>query len=364
MAYFVKCIKSRDNIEEIKQFLIKNNFLDRSQRFIQTDKEILFPVNNSNEFSSSLNEQFPNIEIITKDNSVKHITDLKDALLSKIPKDKLQFLKTAFDTVGTIAIIEIDDELHDFESIIGNTLLNLNKNILTVFKKKGIHTGVFRTQMLAYVAGENTKETIYRENGISLKLNVEEVYFSPRLSTERQRITAQIKDDENILVMFSGCGPYPSNIAKNTGASYVTGIEINPVAHDYSVENMKLNKINNVVLYNGDVKKIIPKLKHGFFGLKSNWDRSYLDKRLIVSPSIIEIFFQPNDLATQMREIRKSLDYLSSKNIKVYLHMPHSYIDKETSFIKKDCIENTFECLLRLNQLANNYAVKGISVHP
>lgn len=57
-------------------------------------------------------------------------------------------------------------------------MLRVNKNISTVLKK-GRHEGVFRVQRLEHLAGKKTKEAVYKENNVVLKLDVEKVYFSP-----------------------------------------------------------------------------------------------------------------------------------------------------------------------------------------
>lgn len=189
---------------------------------------------------------------------------LKEALREKLTEEQMQKAPTSFDTVGSIAILEIPEGLEKQEKIIAETLLSLHKNIKTVAKKVGIHKGVFRTQKLKVLAGENTKETEYKENNARLRLNVEKVYFSPRLSTERKRVADQVKEGEKVLVMFSGCAPYVAVISKNTKAKEVVGIEINPTAHRYAEENAKLNKLKNARLYLGDVRKALPKLKEKF----------------------------------------------------------------------------------------------------
>lgn len=189
---------------------------------------------------------------------------LKQALKGKLTKKELERAITAFDIIGNIAVIEVPDELVKKEKIIAKTLLGLNKNIKTVLKKAAIHKGVFRTQKLKYLAGVRTKETIYKENNVRIKLNVEKVYFSPRLSTERKRMVQLIKLNEKILVMFSGCAPYPLVISKNTKAKEIFAIEINKTAHRYAEENIKLNKANNVKLFLGDVRKVMPKLSEKF----------------------------------------------------------------------------------------------------
>jgi tRNA (guanine37-N1)-methyltransferase len=194
--------------------------------------------------------------------NTEKIKNYKDYLKERISKKEIKELPTACDIIGDILILELKNNKN--EKLIGDALLKANKNIRTILKKEGIHQGEFRTQHLKYVAGEKKKETLYRENNTSIKLNVEKVYFSPRLSTERKRISEQVKKGEKILVMFSGCAPFPLVISKNTGANTITGIEKNPIAHKYGEENLKLNKIKNVILIKGDVKKEVPKLKQKF----------------------------------------------------------------------------------------------------
>jgi tRNA (guanine37-N1)-methyltransferase len=166
--------------------------------------------------------------------------------------------------VGSIAILEIPSELVKKEKVIAETVLEMHKNIKTVLKKAAIHSGTYRTQKMKVLAGKRTKETEYKENNIRLMLNVEKVYFSPRLGTERLRITNLIKKGESVLVMFSGCAPYPCVIAKNAKPKEVYGVEINPHAHKYGEENIKLNKLADVILFKGDVRKIVPKIKKKF----------------------------------------------------------------------------------------------------
>jgi len=185
---------------------------------------------------------------------------LKEALRKKLTKKELSLLKASYDVVGDIAIIEIPQGLGKKEKLIGETILKLHKNIKVICRKMGTHSGRFRLQKLKVIAGENRKETIHRENNVQLKLNPEEVYFSVRLSNERKRICKMVRKGELILVMFSGVAPYPVVISKNTKAYQIYGIELNKKAHQYALENLRLNKANNVALFQGDVKKIVPKL--------------------------------------------------------------------------------------------------------
>ena len=182
-----------------------------------------------------------------------------DTLLSSKEKE---MLPRSQEIVGDIIILEIPDELKKKEKKIAEIFLRANKSIRTVVKKKDIHGGTFRTRTVEVLAGKNKKETIHRESGCLLKVNIEKMYFSARLAHERLRIAEQVKKKERVLVMFSGCAPYVCVISKKSGAD-VTGIEINKIAHEYAVENVRMNKVK-ADLYCGDVKKVLPKLKRKF----------------------------------------------------------------------------------------------------
>ncbi len=191
---------------------------------------------------------------------------LRDLLNGKLSDKELSLVPSSFDMVGNIVVFsDFPKELGKKEKIIGNEILKNFRHIKSVFKKTKKYSGKFRTPKLKLLAGLKSKETECKENNVRLKLDAEKVYFSPRLSEERKRIFNQIKNNETILVMFSGCAAYPLVIAKNTRAKEVYGIELSPIAHKYALENLKLNKMENrIKLFLGDVKRVLPKLNKKF----------------------------------------------------------------------------------------------------
>ncbi len=186
---------------------------------------------------------------------------LKETLKGKLTKKEQSLLKTSFDQVGEIAILEIDEGLKKKEKLIGEALLKLNKAIKTVVKKTTKHAGEFRLQKYNILAGKRKKETIHKESGIRIKLHIEKTYFSVRSSNERLRLTKLVKPNENILIMFSGCGPYALVLSKHTKAKNITAVEINPLACKYAEENIKLNKIKNITNICKDINKFPTKEK-------------------------------------------------------------------------------------------------------
>lgn len=193
------------------------------------------------------------------------MVSFKEALKSKLTGKQLSLVPSSFDIVGDLAIFsDFPKELKSKEKLIGEALLKLHKNIKVVLKKTKKYSGKYRTPKLRIIAGEKRKETELKENNVRFRLNPEKAYFSVRLATERSRINQLIKPNESILVMFSGVGPYPIGIAKNKKPGEIYSIEINPCAVEYQKENILLNKVSNIRLFKGDVKKIVPKLNKKF----------------------------------------------------------------------------------------------------
>ncbi|MFH1063562.1 MAG: class I SAM-dependent methyltransferase family protein [Candidatus Woesearchaeota archaeon] len=259
----VLCVKvPLKKAQDVKRFLIDNDLFNPDYILKKDGEYILFPISKKTGIQKRFSfVTFPDIRCM---NSMRKKQTLKSEISKVLTKSEREVLKRAFDVTGSIAIIEIPEGLEKKEILIAESLLKLHKNISTVLKKVGIHGTEFRTQKMKYLSGRKTKEALYVEHGVRLKLDVEKVYFSPRLSTERKRIADQVKPGESVLIMFSGCAPYPCVIARRTKAKDITGIELNPYGHKYGLENVKLNKISNVTLINGDVKEVVQKLKQKF----------------------------------------------------------------------------------------------------
>lgn len=272
--------------------------------------------------------------------------NLKDALKNVLNAEEMSRLKTAFDIVGDIAIMEIDNELILKEKEIAQALLNMHKNINVVCKKGGIHSGVFRTQDLVVLAGEDRKETISKENGVRIKLDAEKVYFSPRLSTDRKRIAEMLKPNEKILAMFSGSGPYPLVMLKNEPSVDIVSIEINPVGVEYQKENLILNKsiVKRIVpsnkkdnkpfliremrrkirVYEGDVRKVVDKLPGGHIGLKCALDKEQIKVTLRRHPQFIELHLREGDLEEKDEFLWDTIRDFETRGIDVVLHAPEN----------------------------------------
>ena len=170
----------------------------------------------------------------------------------------------AFDIFGNIALVKFNRKtsVKDKKKF-ADKIMKSNKAVRTVLEKTRGFKGRLRKQQTKYVAGERTKEVLYKENGCVFRFNIDKVYFSPRLSNERKEISSLIKKG-NILVMFAGVGTYSIVIAKNSKAEKVFSNEINREANKYAQLNIELNKLKDkIILLNGNAKAVTNKIIRG-----------------------------------------------------------------------------------------------------
>jgi tRNA (guanine37-N1)-methyltransferase len=182
---------------------------------------------------------------------------LKKALESILTLEENNEFISAFDQIGKIIIVRIPDSLLSKKKIIGETLLKEVKTAKSVFYQVSAVKGDFRTRKLEIIAGENNTETEYKEFGCKFTVDVENAFFSPRLSTERERIANLIQDGEVITNMFAGIGMFSIMVAKKKKCT-VFSLDINPMASKLCEKNIELNKLaGKIISINGDAGEII-----------------------------------------------------------------------------------------------------------
>ena len=182
---------------------------------------------------------------------------LKKALENILSPSESEELFSSFDQIGEIIVLRIPDSLKSKKKIIGETLLDQVKTTRSVFYQSSPVEGEFRTRNLEILAGEDNTETEYKESGCRFLVDVEKAFFSPRLSTERERIANLTHDGEIIINMFGGIGMF-SILAAKISKCIVYNIDINPNASLLCEKNIELNKLKGkIISLNGDSVKII-----------------------------------------------------------------------------------------------------------
>ncbi len=233
----------------------------------------------------------------------------------------------AFDRFGNIALVKFPDKTSVVtKKKFANKLLKENKAIKTVVEKTGKFKGRLRKQETKYVAGEKTKEALYKENGCVFRFNIGDTYFSSRLSNERKELAAKVKKGEVVLVMFAGVGPYSIVLAKNSKAGKVYSNEINRSANKYGKLNAELNKVKDkVVFLDGDIKKVALRKKFDLIVMpRPQLKDSFLKEAFKFSKKGTRIFYYDfckhdeteeivNKVKSEAKEYKKKIKVLKVK---------------------------------------------------
>ncbi|MFV2014984.1 MAG: class I SAM-dependent methyltransferase family protein, partial [Candidatus Heimdallarchaeota archaeon] len=193
----------------------------------------------------------------------KRYTSISEILKGKIPSELLEIQPVAFDQVGSIAVVDLKDGILEYKEIIGEAIIEFNPSVTTVFRKSKAVSGVKRLRGLELIAGTETYETVHKEYGIKIFVNVKDIYFSPRLSTEHRRIAEQVNQDDIVLDMFGAAGPFALHITSIRKAIVYT-LDINEFAKEIVSKSINLNPNlkGEIRILSGDVIIIAQQLIH------------------------------------------------------------------------------------------------------
>jgi tRNA (guanine37-N1)-methyltransferase len=227
---YIRVPKNRG--EHARRELIELGAVDKNLKIKKEDDDVLIPV----------------LRII--DGYETGLGDFEELIIDRSPAEILGF-SPAYEHIGDIAIIDMHEPQAER---VAQVLLKQNR-IKTVLQAQTSVTGEFRTRSVSILAGERRTETLYRENECRYLLDLSKVYFTPRLSTERARIADQVHDGDKVVDMFAGVGPFSILIAKRFPGAHVIAIDKNPDAVRYLKENVKLNRVRNVEIREGDARE-------------------------------------------------------------------------------------------------------------
>jgi len=150
--------------------------------------------------------------------------------------------------VGGIAIMQDNDPIG------ARQILAARPSVHTVVVASGEVSGEYRTREFEILAGDITTRTEVIEYGHRFVVDLTRAYFSSRLSTERQRVLAQVSSEEKILDMFAGVGPFAITLAKK--AHSVIAADKNPAAIELMIENLAKNRAKNVLPLLADARHL------------------------------------------------------------------------------------------------------------
>lgn len=217
-------------------------------------------------------------------------------LTRSIDKRKKRKTPKRYDVIGDIAILHGSLETRNNSEIdmkqIGQEILQTNKKLRVCCIRKKPLQGVERSSSLEILAGRNRRPliTTHREFGVNYVIDVENIFFSPRMAQERLRLCSVVGREENILVLFCGCAPEVLQFAVRTECAHIVGVDSNDIAINCgkrSVRDLrgKKSKPRNPTaaarvlrLIQGDVLSVLPQLDHH---IHENSECNTLEKKMM-----------------------------------------------------------------------------------
>jgi tRNA (guanine37-N1)-methyltransferase len=259
------CIKV-DKIHGEKTLILANKLglINRELKIQHDTNHLYIPLMRQPEpiEMEKLKAQLPDFELETKVFAQKKSQPktlhqvLEDQLLPSV----LVSLPRALDVIGDIAVIDIPPELKTYKRVIGESLLKTHKNVRTVLAKVGAVTGTYRLREFEVIAGEHRTTTVHKEHGCQYHVDVATAYFSPRLSTEHNRVASLVQKDETVVDLFAGVGPFAVLIAKKHADAKVYAVDINPEAVEFLKRNIRLNRVDHgVIPIQGNARQAVEK---------------------------------------------------------------------------------------------------------
>lgn len=247
--------------DNIRRYLQRKLLLNQKYKIKHTEEEVILPL--IQELSPEMLEELElSADNLVKDEFIyqeKKPTSLKDYLKEHMAPEEIDKIRKSFDIIGDVVILEIPTELEVYKYLIAQAALQFTKR-KAVYAKKSEIQGIIRTRDLEFLAGKDISETVHKEFGCRILLDVRQVYFSPRLATERSRIAEQVVEGEIIIDMFSGVGPFSLVIARKKMVK-IYAIDINPVAIAYLKENIRLNNVDGrITAMEGDASSVLNEL--------------------------------------------------------------------------------------------------------
>ncbi|MCD6590126.1 hypothetical protein J7K74_03000 [Candidatus Woesearchaeota archaeon] len=342
--------------EKAKRILSKQGLIDKALIPQREKGCLIIPVIDEEKARKILDEQGIKAEVVEQEfREKKRVRGLKEIVRKITGRD----IGIGMDRVGDIIILHLDGELNEIEKKeLGKELLK-TYNVEKVYLKKSERKGPYRLEELECIAGRDESLTIHKENGYKLLVDVKKTYFSPRLGRDRETAMKIVEEGEDVMVLFSGIGPYVISTARKARIS--VGIELNPDAHILAKKNIEINRLRNAFVIHGDARNANLLVNQYFLGLKSHWEKKQLEKRL-KHTRMIELHLKNGDLENHYKEIEKIIEELVAKDYRVMIHQPFMYKNKKVALSNLEERE-VLEAYTLLEKLVEKGAM-GYVAHP
>lgn len=242
--------------EEIRRRLGEAGTIDPAHRITKRGSEVLIPL-----------ARDPPPEVAAYGARIEEIGDLPSRPRPRDPQERLTerlaqsripagLAPRHWERLGDVIVIRLPDAARAHGAAVGRIFGEVLGARTVVEDVSGIH-GALRTPKVRHLWGDGT-ETVHVEGGLRYKLDVARVMFSSGNLAERLRLPERMPRESVGVDLFAGIGYFTLPIAVRARPKRVYACELNPVSFGYLEENLRLNRVTNVVPILGDCRDVAP----------------------------------------------------------------------------------------------------------
>lgn len=232
----------RKDAEATLRRVISLGLLDRGRKVVAKEGFVEIPVKG--------HHPDLHVDLQKKPAFYRSVPDLALSLKGEMNPDQLRLLPRGWYILGDVIVVKIHPSLGNYQNRIGQALLSFYPRCRAVLRDFGIE-GQLREPVRELIAGRNEEraesaETVHRENDVLFRLDAQKIMFSPGNLAERMRMS-RLGKGEFVVDMFAGIGYFSLPMAVHSRPRKVVAIELNPTAHDYLCQNIRLNGVEEIV---------------------------------------------------------------------------------------------------------------------
>ena len=235
----------RSKAEALRKRFAREDLIDKTHAIVDDGLFVTIPLTDAPSHdllqkygASMIQGDFPSRT--SRRDPIDYIRDLVS-----IPVALKPLLPWKWELFGDVLVLRLDPALDRYETQVADAYASILK-AKTVMRDVGGIGGEYRQPVIKILLGTDTIAT-HLENGIRFRFDVAKIMFSSGNVEERLRMAELECREETIIDMFAGIGYFSLPLAVHRSPKRIIACEINPLAHSYLVENIRLNDVGKTV---------------------------------------------------------------------------------------------------------------------